>query len=172
MAIKIQIRGDTLAAWTAANPILAERELAAETDTQRFKIGDGALAYNSLPYMEVTRELERIAASVSAGVLTLDMNHAHERKFEVGTAQSSAFSIAFANSENAEFIHVVIPITGTVAITLPTNVVSIRLDGRFNNTTKIITVIATGTGDLFEFSFDVMTGPKYILKASDANYPS
>ena len=172
MAIKIQTRGDTAAAWTAANPVLAARELGLETDTNRMKAGDGVTAWNSLDYFEVERELEMIAASVSAGVLTLDMAGKHERKFEVGTAQSSAFAIAFANSSAAQFIHVVIPITGTVAITLPSNVVSIRLDGRFNNSTKILTVVAIGTGDLFELSFDVMTGPKYILKASDANYPS
>ena len=172
MAIKIQIRGDTASQWTSANPVLAERELAVETDTERFKVGDGATAWNSLPYVETVRELERVAVSPSAGVLTLDMDNKHERKFEVGTAQSSAFSIAFANVTEARFISLTVPITGAVAITFPSNVVSRRSDGRWVNATKILTLSATGTGDLFELSFNVLPGPLYILRASDSNYPS
>jgi hypothetical protein len=50
MSTIIQLRGDTSANWTAANPILAERELAIETDTYFYKIGDGITTWNSLPY--------------------------------------------------------------------------------------------------------------------------
>lgn len=50
MSATIQIRGDTAANWTAANPILADRELAVETDTQLFKVGNGVTAWNSLSY--------------------------------------------------------------------------------------------------------------------------
>lgn len=50
MADRIQLRGDTAAAWTLANPVLAQRELAIETDTLKTKIGDGVTAWNSLPY--------------------------------------------------------------------------------------------------------------------------
>lgn len=46
----LQLRGDTAAAWTSANPVLAEREIALETDTGQFKIGDGATAWTSLGY--------------------------------------------------------------------------------------------------------------------------
>ena len=47
---RLQLRGDTAAAWAAANPVLADREMAVETDTRQFKIGDGATAWNSLAY--------------------------------------------------------------------------------------------------------------------------
>lgn len=50
MATVIQLRGDTASNWTTANPILAERELALETDTGLYKIGDGVTAWNSLAY--------------------------------------------------------------------------------------------------------------------------
>jgi hypothetical protein len=50
MAIRIQLRGDTSTNWTSANPILAERELALETNTGLYKIGDGVTSWNSLPY--------------------------------------------------------------------------------------------------------------------------
>ena len=50
MAIQIQFRGGTAAEWAAENPVLAVRELAIETDTRKFKIGDGATAWNTLSY--------------------------------------------------------------------------------------------------------------------------
>jgi hypothetical protein len=42
---KIQMRRGTAAEWSAANPILAQGELAFETDTRVTKIGDGATGY-------------------------------------------------------------------------------------------------------------------------------
>jgi len=50
MAVQIQIRNGTAAAWTSANPTLAVGEMGAETDTGRFKIGTGSTAWNSLNY--------------------------------------------------------------------------------------------------------------------------
>jgi hypothetical protein len=50
MSVTIQMRGDTAVNWTAANPVLAARELALETDTGLYKVGDGAADWNSLPY--------------------------------------------------------------------------------------------------------------------------
>ena len=50
MAVKIQMRRDTAAAWTAANPVLAAGEMGLETDTTYYKIGDGSTAWNSLAY--------------------------------------------------------------------------------------------------------------------------
>lgn len=50
MAQRIQFRRDTAANWTATNPILAQGELGLEIDTNFFKIGDGATAWNSLGY--------------------------------------------------------------------------------------------------------------------------
>ena len=51
MADMIQIRRDTAANWTSANPILAQGELGAETDTSKIKIGDGTTAWASLGYL-------------------------------------------------------------------------------------------------------------------------
>ena len=50
MAVKIQMRRDTAAAWTSANPTLAAGEMGLETDTTFFKIGNGSTAWNSLGY--------------------------------------------------------------------------------------------------------------------------
>lgn len=50
MAQQIQLRNDTAANWTAENPVLAEGEVGFETDTGRFKIGNGSTAWNSRAY--------------------------------------------------------------------------------------------------------------------------
>lgn len=50
MAKRIQIRRDTAANWTSSNPILAQGEFGYETNTKKFKIGDGITAWSSLSY--------------------------------------------------------------------------------------------------------------------------
>lgn len=60
---KFQLRGDTAAGWTAANPVLLEREIGLELDTRKFKIGDGATAWSGLTYW---------TAGAAGGPITLD----------------------------------------------------------------------------------------------------
>lgn len=59
---RFQFKGDTLANWTAANPVLKDRELAivvvpaeagavAQEPAVLFKVGDGTTAFNSLAYV-------------------------------------------------------------------------------------------------------------------------
>lgn len=49
----MQQRRGTAAQWTSANPILDAGEIGFETDTNKFKFGDGTTAWNSLaPYHE------------------------------------------------------------------------------------------------------------------------
>lgn len=50
MAYRIQFRNDTAANWTSANPTLMQGELGLETDTRKYKIGNGSTAWNSLAY--------------------------------------------------------------------------------------------------------------------------
>lgn len=47
---RIRLRRDTAANWTAANPVLLNGEMGVETDTRRFKVGDGSTAWASLSY--------------------------------------------------------------------------------------------------------------------------
>jgi len=49
MANKIQLRRDTAANWTTANPVLGQGEPGAEIDTGRLKIGDGVKDWKTLP---------------------------------------------------------------------------------------------------------------------------
>lgn len=50
MSVKIQLRRDTFANWQSEDPVLAEGEIALETDSGRFKLGNGSTVYTSLPY--------------------------------------------------------------------------------------------------------------------------
>lgn len=50
MSYVIQFRRDTSVNWTATNPVLAQGELGLETDTTKYKIGNGTTAWNSLSY--------------------------------------------------------------------------------------------------------------------------
>lgn len=47
---RIILRNDTAEAWTTANPILKAGEAGIETDTHKFKFGDGTTAWNNLDY--------------------------------------------------------------------------------------------------------------------------
>jgi len=51
MATKIKLRGDTAANWAANNPLLEEREMGIETNTNNFKFGNGTDRWNSLEYV-------------------------------------------------------------------------------------------------------------------------
>jgi hypothetical protein len=48
--IQLQFRRGTAIEWSNANSLLADGELAIETDTRNFKIGDGTTFWNTLPY--------------------------------------------------------------------------------------------------------------------------
>ena len=48
--VRLQIRADTAANWTSNNPVLLANELGRETDTGKFKIGNGSTAWSSLSY--------------------------------------------------------------------------------------------------------------------------
>lgn len=50
VSTQIQMRRGTASAWTTANPTLASGELGLESDTHRFKFGDGTTAWATLPY--------------------------------------------------------------------------------------------------------------------------
>ena len=48
--IQLQLRNGLAATWASVNPTLALGEFGLESDTGLFKIGNGALAWNNLPY--------------------------------------------------------------------------------------------------------------------------
>lgn len=51
MAVKVKIRRDVAASWTAASPVLERGEFGYETDTSRIKVGDGGTPWTGLQYL-------------------------------------------------------------------------------------------------------------------------
>lgn len=71
----IQLRRDTAANWTSANPVLALGEIGLETNTRKFKIGDGTTAWGSLTYWDATgnpSDGDKGDISIAGGVWTID----------------------------------------------------------------------------------------------------
>src|SRR4051794_840276 len=66
MATKIQARRDTAANRTSTNPVLASGEPGFESNTGKFKWGDGTTAWNSLPYAGGGVSYVRIAFDAGA----------------------------------------------------------------------------------------------------------
>ncbi len=65
--VRFQLRRDTAANWTSVNPILGPGEPALETDTLLVKYGDGATAWNDLPYAAL--DLPAVLAAYASGNL-------------------------------------------------------------------------------------------------------
>ena len=60
MATRMQQRRGTAAQWTAANPVLAAGEIGFETDTSKFKMGNGSSNWAALTYFANATELAAI----------------------------------------------------------------------------------------------------------------
>lgn len=52
MIVRIQLRRGLAADWASHNPLLAQGEVGYETDTRKWKVGNGTDNWNILPYME------------------------------------------------------------------------------------------------------------------------
>ena len=70
MAVQIQMRRDTAANWTSAAPTLAAGEWGLETDTLKFKIGDGTTAWASLAYSSLPSGVLQLSGGAMTGAIT------------------------------------------------------------------------------------------------------
>jgi len=93
MADRIQIRRDTAANWTSANPTLAQGELGVETDTNKFKVGDGSTAWTSLDYLIDTGNIVELDVAQEF-TAQQTFNEIKETVFTLGTSGSIALDPA------------------------------------------------------------------------------
>ena len=66
--IQLQFRRGTATQWTSANPVLADGELAIESDTSKFKIGNGNASWTFLPYGGLVGPTGAIGNTVSIDI--------------------------------------------------------------------------------------------------------
>jgi hypothetical protein len=93
--VKIQVRRDTAANWTASNPVLAAGEPGFETDTGKVKYGDGVRNWATLPYssgVSLATEAPPEAGSPSAGSsgLAARADHTHALPESLATKNLTA----------------------------------------------------------------------------------
>jgi hypothetical protein len=98
MAIQIQLRRDSAADWTSADPTLAQGEVGFETDTYKFKIGDGTTAWTSLAYFAsgirtATASGTDTYTATIAGVSAYATHDIYEIIFTNGNTASSTINI-------------------------------------------------------------------------------
>jgi len=126
--IRVQMaqRKDTAANWTAANPILLSGEIGYETDTKKFKIGNGSTNWNSLAYLPIPD---------GSGNLTITGN------LEIGSTGSLTFE-----GSTADGFETTLAVTNPTAgrtITLPDATGTVVTTGDTGSVTS--TMIANGT---------------------------
>lgn len=126
--IRVQMaqRKDTAANWTSANPILLSGEIGYETDTKKFKIGNGSSNWNSLAYLPIPD---------GSGNLTITGN------LEIGSTGSLTFE-----GSTADAFETTLAVTNPTAdrtITLPDRSGTVITSGDTGTVTS--TMLADGT---------------------------
>ena len=123
----MQQRRGTAAQWTAANPILAAGEIGFETDTSKFKMGNGSSAWSALTYFANAAEL---AAIVDAAPETL--NTLNELAAALGDDPAFFTNIAESISDNIDSHNVTTSVHGianTALLATLTNVATAKTEG-------------------------------------------
>ncbi|KKN17183.1 hypothetical protein LCGC14_0968380 [marine sediment metagenome] len=85
----IQIRRDTAANWTGANPILAQGEMGFEIDSFKLKFGDGTTNWNSLAYYSTATDVN--GADILPSSVSVDRNLSVRGDANFLNAQASYF---------------------------------------------------------------------------------
>lgn len=97
MATKILLRRGTANAWTSNNTILDQGEVGIETDTFKFKIGNGSNAWNTLQYAVTANVISVNGQSGTVSLTTSDISEGSNQYFTNARART-ALSVAGAGS--------------------------------------------------------------------------
>jgi len=158
MAIQIQLRRDTAAAWTAANPTLAEGEIGLETDTTFYKIGTGSTAWTALAYGSITGTLANDSVT-TAKILNANVTAAKIASDAVTTAK-----ILDANVTTAKIADDAV----TTAKILDANVTTAKIADNAVTQAKLADRVV-GSAEFDNLTLNAQTGTTYTLVLTDAH---
>lgn len=159
MAVRIQLRRDTAANWTFANPVLGSGEMAVETDTLKLKVGDGSTAWNLLDYVGGTSEggsggdgSYEISTGNVTGALNLNLDN-HKNVNVYGTIRGNV-TLSFSNVPSTGAVMVTYVVAqnnvGGHTLTYPGGTVFLNGgDGSINpaaNSVSVVSLVSTNAG--------------------------
>jgi len=151
MATRMQQRRGTAAQWTAANPILAAGEIGFETDTSKFKMGNGSSTWSALTYFANAAELAAIIDSAPEALNTLN-------ELAAAIGDNPNFLTALATNERVDGV----VLSGTANLTSAL--------GAHNSSTENVHGIADTTKLATTYYADERRDAAIQAAASDASY--
>ena len=97
-------KGDTKQNWSENNPILLEREVGYELDTNSYKIGDGVTHWNELPYATIgIKDNDKII--LQSNQVYLSNNKKLLTKDDLPTGGDTAGGVGQATADNGEIFN-------------------------------------------------------------------
>ena len=157
MSSKIQIRRDTSTNWFNVNPLLSQGEQGYETDTFKFKVGDGVSLWNVLPYALLdykakvsatdttpsylsTKLLSGTAVTVTKNstganeTLTLDLDSSLKSGYDSAVTNSGKVNVTASSSAAAAWLTFSSAASGTQELVTSTNVKCVPSTGTLIST--------------------------------------
>jgi len=113
---KILIRNDTAANWTSANPVISKGEMAIESDTRKFKFGDGVTTWTALSYAGISLTDVPLASGTVDGLMAKS-NYTKLYNIETAAQVNVIESVkvnGIALTITSKGVNVIVP-TGTLA---------------------------------------------------------
>lgn len=92
---RFKLRNGSAALWTAENPILLEGEVGLETDTRKYKVGNGVSAWSALPYYIEGVLARGQASKMTSGTIAIAT---------AGTYQSTGLTATLDSASNYQVI--------------------------------------------------------------------
>lgn len=102
MVVQIQHRRDTAANWTSANPTLAAGEWGYETDTGKYKVGNGSSSWNAITtYVGVNGTITDYVTLMAAGCMVPVTTPATVDQAEIAAGATYANYVYIEFAKNA-----------------------------------------------------------------------